>query len=294
MEPSDGLSIFERVGSPPRPSRAAGLSDPAELQLLASKFAPIFILDEAEQYYPEDPINFIRASRFRHHRSGLMPGDQGWSKSSNEWITGNSHAEEFYDIPLSVINSYKAWANGHNRRPRDSNCGKSFNVFLEPKTHRQGVREPNGVVPCFYHSIESDQVPGIVAVIKYWVFHGYSEGVAGWNHQGDWESVAIALNLSLQPAFMSFSQHNEVKRIPWAEVLKKSTRPLSYIENGTHANFHQGRQGHVNGCKWDVVRKLESLEHQPWRDYAGAWGQVGNPGTDFTTGPLGPFYKPQY
>lgn len=265
-----------------------------DLQHLVRLFVPIFILDEAEEYYPENPIDFVQSSRFRHHRSGLFARDQGWSKSSNRWITGNSHSSEFYDVPLSVINSYKAWPNGRNRRPRDNNCGNSFNVFLEPRGRRGGVRAPNGVVPCFYHSLHPEHGSGLFLVVKYWIFHGYSDGFAGWNHQGDWESIAVALNSSFQPEFVSFAQHNEIKRIRWSDVLKEHGRPLSFIEKGTHANFHHGRRGHTNGYKWDVSQRLESLEHQPWRDYAGAWGEVGDPGTDFTTGPLGPLYKTKY
>jgi hypothetical protein len=34
---------------------------------------------------------------------------------------------------------------------------------------------------------------------------------------------------------------------------------------------------------------LKPLASQPWKDYAGAWGEVGNIAT--TTGPLGPWHK---
>jgi hypothetical protein len=263
-----------------------------EVQNVLRLFSPIFVLDEEEEYFPEDPLDFLRASRFRHHRSGRS--DQGWSKISNSWVTGDSHSPEFYDIPVAKINSFKAWEDGRNRRPRDSKCGESENVFLQPPGRRTGVRSPNGRVPCFYHVIQPMPGQDLFLVVKYWIFHGYSDGLANFNHQGDWESIAVGINANLEPDFVSFAAHGNYTPIPWNRVLKEEGRPLSFIERGTHANFYNGRRGHANGYRWDVSYTLESLEHQPWRDFAGAWGEVGDPGTDLTTGPLGPLYKTNY
>ena len=189
-----------------------------------------------EEYFPEDPMSFVRASRFRHHRGGFW-GDQGWSKSRNKWVSGNSHEADFYDIPVALINSYRLWPDGRNRRPRDGNAGNKLNVFIEPQGHRTGLSDPNGKVPAFYHSFNAPHGSGLFLIIKYWIFHGYSDGSARFNHQGDWEGVAVAINTSLQPEFVSYAAHGDYTRIPWRDVLTQNGRPLSYVEKGTPRIF---------------------------------------------------------
>jgi len=43
------------------------------------------------------------------------------------------------------------------------------------------------------------------------------------------------------------------------------------------------------GMEWVITQYVQELQDQPWKDYAGAWGEVGEFAT--TTGPLGPWYK---
>ncbi len=45
----------------------------------------------------------------------------------------------------------------------------------------------------------------------------------------------------------------------------------------------------TGGTTFATWHKLERVSAQPWRDYAGAWGDVGF--VDTTTGPLGPWHK---
>ena len=70
-----------------------------------------------------------------------------------------------------------------------------------------------------------------------------------------------------------------------------------YCALGTHALFPSpGSFGKFKtdktkfgGYTWDTSKNVEVLFDQPWRDYAGAWGEVGE--LPATTGPLGPYYK---
>ena len=70
-----------------------------------------------------------------------------------------------------------------------------------------------------------------------------------------------------------------------------------YCAKGTHAlypsvgNFHiLGTDKTANGGSvWSLSELVLNLSEQPWKDYAGAWGRVGE--RSVTTGPLGPWYK---
>ena len=47
----------------------------------------------------------------------------------------------------------------------------------------------------------------------------------------------------------------------------------------------------ARGPVWDLQKNLQPLGDQPWRLFAGAWGELG--GEAHATGPLGPWFKRQ-
>lgn len=261
-----------------------------DIREIAASHAPIFVFDSREEFFPESPMAFLMASRFRHHRGGWF--DQGWSTAKNKWITGDSHEEEYYNIPVQTINSFKSWPNGENRRPYDPNSGPSENVFLQPRGRRHGAIDPNDTVPAYYHVVNPMRNSGLAIVIKYWIFHGYSDGFAELNHQGDWEGIAISFDNALHPSFVSYAAHGSYPRVAWRDVSRRGNRVISFVEKATHANFAVAPSNWQLGREWDVLSTLEPLADQPWKDFAGAWGEVGS--FAGTTGPLGPQYKPEY
>ena len=111
-----------------------------KLSLLDQPQPPLFEvivkLHPEEEYYPMNPLDFIRLSRFRHHIGGGT--DFGYHKELREWIKGNDHTPEYYNIPVDYINSFGLNPDGRNRRPRDDNRGDKWNVFLEPDNNLKG------------------------------------------------------------------------------------------------------------------------------------------------------------
>jgi hypothetical protein len=256
----------------------------------------VVYLHPAEGYAPMDPVEFIRRSRFRHHRT--LNFDQGFHKYTLEWITTNSHDFAYYNIPTYALNSYTLHPNGQNRRPRDSNSGDSYNVYLETDGNERGVANPNGVVPVFY----TYRRDGSWHRIQYWWFFGFNETpVPGIAHQGDWEHVtANVYNGAVRSVF--FSAHHGGTLRQAGGFTTSGLRPVVWIALGTHAAYWTpGLQtypiglgfsffdGTGTGLRWDTSLRLLPLAAQPWKDYAGAWGAVGN--FETTTGPLGPWHK---
>jgi hypothetical protein len=277
------------------------------------QFAPIVKIHPNEKHYPMDPAVFIARSRFRHQRGGTK--DQGYNKKTRKWVTSSSRSDAYYDVPVSLIRRFGLWKNGENRRPRDSNNGNHWNVFLQPNGKPKGRKNPNGVVPAFYATrfVDTSKIPkklrkqfGIriekYHKIQYWWFNGYNDGPlsgGGDNHQGDWEHITIQIKNGA-PKAIYFAAHGEPMRVALSKVRWKGNRPIVYSAVGSHASYPRPGKWSLfgpaikdetkeGGRVWETVHSLASVRSQPWRDFAGAWGEVGE--FAHTTGPLGPWHK---
>ena len=257
-------------------------------------FAPKVLLHPEEDYYPMDPIEFISVSRFRHHIG--WGKDYGYNKVLNDWIETNERSPEYYDIPLGFINSYDLNPDNTNRRPRDKNRGRRWNVFLQAdRDSLIGDRDPNRTVPVF--SFVQNGNSGCV-FHQYWFFFGYNPSfvVIDLSHQGDWEDfTAVTKDGQLVGAVFAAHGRRTYYNRDLLEI--EDGRVKAYCSKGTHALYPQagsfGKFGtditKPGGYSWDTSQNILALSSQPWRDYAGAWGEVGD--LPATTGPLGPWYK---
>ena len=256
-----------------------------------ASFEPILRLHPSEQYHPMRPMDFIASSRFRHHIA--LGSDQGFNKVTYTWVTTDSHAYDYYNIPVGVINAYGLNLDGTNRRPRDSNSGSSWNVFLQPVGAPNGSSLPNGYVSAYYH-YRRDLASGN-HVIQYWYFCGYNDSLSAVNHQGDWEHVTVWVS-SGQVVGAYLAAHNSGTHYTVPQLTMVGGRPVVYPARGSHAAYTAPGSyfGGLDQCAdggvaWDLGNNLQPLATQPWKDYAGAWGEVGSTAT--TTGPLGPWHK---
>lgn len=267
-------------------------------QDLAARLAPVLTLHPDEDCFPVDPLAFIRASRFRHHKGGFDP-DEGYNRTLEKWVVGNSHAKDFYDIPVEFINGYGPHDDGRNRRPADPNRGKEWNVFLQPKGEPVGRADFNKVVPAFWWWDAGN------SVMQYWFFYGYNRGLPDLkiNHQGDWEHVRIRVKDG-KAVDVRLSAHGDLPTLPVGKLRSEAGRPVVFVAKGTHAMYAEPGTHRLGmdvtaegGPRWDGwnEKTLLPLDAQPWKDYAGAWGQVGKLGlagiSPDTTGPLGPWHK---
>lgn len=278
--------------------------------------APVVRFHPEETCFPMDPMEFIRLSRLRHH---VKKGpDNGFNKITGRFEKSDKHGKDYYDIPVASINFYNQVQPGTNRRPKDANS-KGQALFLQPRQNLKGIARPNGKAPVFYYqrSFGPLTLPTLSArttaattidydLVSYWWFMGYNitpkvAKVIGGNHQGDWEHVTLLIR-SNELVGCFFSAHEHPPRFVAADRLAKAganKRVVVYCARGTHASYatpgdyklplglkDRARGG---GVAWNVSRLLKKLDDQPWKDYAGAWGEVGE--FAWTTGPLGPWYK---
>ncbi len=252
-------------------------------------FAPVVRIHPSEAYRPMSPDEFIAKSRFRHHRG--WQSDQCFHRLNQTWVTTNSHDAVYYGIPTNVLAAYTLHSGGKNRRPRDSNCGDSYNVFLQSAGRLTGPTAPNGVVPAYYHYRRF----GRTHQIQFWWFNGFNDSLGTFNHQGDWEHVTVHVEREAIIGVF-FAGHEDGYFASRSHLSFAGNRPVVYMAKGSHASYHKtgSWMGGIDvtsdgGPAWDTSLLLRPLATQPWRDYAGAWGEVGTIST--TTGPLGPWHK---
>jgi VPS62-like protein len=166
--------------------------------------------------------------------------------------------------------------------------------------------------------------------LQYWIWYPYDDyspsipAADVWQvHEGDWESVAVILDLQGRPLLVALSRHCSGARREWARSPKRGLRPLVYVAFGSHANyFGPGVFPHDPVC-WprelrDVVRALKLVDHTgrgrtvsprlvpvaatrpAWMAFAGAWGEGGyvrfpnNAPVRYRLGPEGPAFHEQW
>jgi hypothetical protein len=166
--------------------------------------------------------------------------------------------------------------------------------------------------------------------LQYWIWYPYDDyspvipaGDVWQVHEGDWESVAVILDLRGRPLSVALSRHCAGATRPWARAPKRGQHPLVYVALGSHANyFGVGAFSHDPAC-WpkelrDVVRALRLADHTgegrtvhprlvritatrpAWMTFAGAWGEDGyvhfpnNPPVAYRAGPPGPALHEQW
>ena len=166
--------------------------------------------------------------------------------------------------------------------------------------------------------------------LQYWVWYPYNDyspsippGDVWQVHEGDWESVAVILDLQGRPLVVALSRHCSGARRDWARSPKRGRRPLVYVAVGSHANYYgPGTFPHDPRC-WprelrDVVRALKLVDHTgngrvvapalvpvsatspSWMRFAGRWGEDGyvrfpnNAPVAYGAGPEGPAFHEQW
>ena len=151
-------------------------------------------------------------------------------------------------------------------------------------------------------------------ILQYWFPYAYNDSFGGFNHEGDWEFVAVILNEDDNPVELIYSQHSDPQSYsPDAVSWVSGNHPVVYVAKGSHANYaavnsdgdciggpfydNCSNQG-VHWDTWDdlyfggishVGEKMHNLNDSEWLHYSGRWGEIGN--SNDTTGPRGPAYQ---
>ena len=277
-------------------------------------FDVVVALAKGERCCPMSATDFVILSRFRRHIENGT--DQGYDKNTNSFIIGNSNSLNYYNIPLSVVNNYYSKV-PHKRlfnlRPRTLMSIPNEWYFLQPFTHLYGDSNPSGKVPVYVNILEYVKENGQkVKYIDFWLFFGYNEVFVS-AHEGDWEHLMVEMidnkiNGCWLSSHASFGYHSNSLIYRSSSQLKIETingrqQLTVYCAIGTHALYagigkypvfniagvQLGFDNTSDGYHWKITDNMVPLSEEPWKLFAGAWGEVGQIAS--ATGPLGPWYK---
>ena len=272
-------------------------------------FDLIVALHEDEEYFPMDADDYIVLSRFRRHIDGGT--DMGYDKNLNKFVSGNDKTPNYYNIPAKTINSYVSEVEHqrlYNLRPHDGMSLHDKEVFLQPFTKLCGDTNPNKRVPAYVNILNyTNEIGEDIEYIDFWLFFGYDFASFG-SHQGDWEHVMVKLvNKKIAGAWLSHHSNFTYFKASDLDIAEVGGRPrlkvfcakgshAMYATTGLHKTDFIIEIDHLisdnasdKGYRWKVSDNRIYLRNQPWKNFAGAWGEVGLWGV--TTGPLGPWYK---
>ena len=207
-----------------------GLDDALEDEL-ANRFAPVLHHDPAESNYPTSVEHWLQVTRL--HEFGTANGLR-----FDRTVAGTA-GEALESIDLSVA-----------RRP----C-KDGGYYLAdvPREYRRGSTDTRDWIT-YVHSFPN-QDAGVT--LQYWRAYAYDQvrlGPLTWSHGGDWESVAVHLDRSLQPAAISLLGHRDIERRLPADVRWEGTHPMIWSQPGGHASTavptKQPRQQFIRQETW--------------------------------------------
>ncbi|MFL5813180.1 MAG: Vps62-related protein [Bdellovibrionia bacterium] len=276
-----------------------------ELENLLKTYAPLVWLHSQEPYPPSDPLEFIEHSSL--HYRGPSGRDQILSPA------GRIEAEALAQLSKS----------GAVTRPYQSGFAlNGSGYFLKLEDVRPATRAVAALehVPMFWRLGEGEFAKTLMQegarlgkkriVIEYWYHTPYNLAtrVGIGNHQGDWEGVAMLIELedsrgTLEHRLLaSFYAEHETGTWRCAGELSRASDG-SHIEAfsaiGTHATYPEpgSHRSAVftdkteRGTPWQSWENLRPLALEPYYGYSGAWGEPRF--FSFMTGPLvpGPGYK---
>lgn len=257
----------------------------------------------------------MRSARFRESiREGR---DQGWSKTSRKWARTDERTDEYFGagwpdivgenlarLPGTV--PLEPWRSG-NLRPWDADsiysargCTTTQGLFLERRDELDRKRSgnfPEGdkVDAPVFLDVAVDPATEMVRVL-YWFFYELNWFGPILTHEGDWEHISLigeaeSVRCDREPDYAYFAQHNEGQLVGFTALDRSDgTHPVVYVNRHGHPTDPRVDNPSDYRFRWKTWESdLRVLVEEPFRDFAGAWGEVGI--TRDTTGPLGPLFK---
>ena len=277
----------------------------------ATRYAPLVRFDRSEVHFPSDPEEFRKAARFRE--SLYLNRDRGWNKDRDEWRRSNDETDPYFAVDWDVISeesldrlpgtwTLQPWMS-RNLRPFDAHSihaipGRSTPKGLFLQRDERLPRDASGPLPVgnavsapVFLDAEYNPVGDSYRILyelnQWWGIH---------THQGDWEHISFivsakALEKKHPPSHVYFAQHNTGNVLPFTSLqqFEKGHRIVFVDKNGhpTHPSVADPGKYTYEWRTW--TSNIRLIVKEPWRDFPGAWGAVGNSGG--FTGPLGPLYK---
>jgi hypothetical protein len=279
-----------------------------ELESMITDYAPRIWWHSKDPYPPMDPLDFIAKSSLRYRttlgRERVLYPAGSVSPEKLSQVGGGQMSARPYQTGFAFNGSgyylkYEESSHGA-RHLAQAKFGRNVPILWRMS---QGA---------FARALSQGTENRKQVLIEYWyhVPYNLATGVGIGNHQGDWEGMAMLVELGIQDGKLShhllatyFAEHesgtwlceNEVQRTP------DLMHPVAYSAMGTHATYATDGKHHTpvitdvteKGMSWDSWKMVRPLALEPYYGFTGAWGEPRY--FSFMTGPLvpGPGFKSQ-
>jgi hypothetical protein len=210
------------------PGAAARAQAPDRAALLR-EYLPVLVFHPEELWPPADPDAFVRASRLEERGAA-----GGWKSSTRPGLPDASvpcPRRPCFRLDLQPCalgrgpDCYRPLAGKLATWTRPVVVGNVVDVRDAP-ADLKGLPEPPRLL------------------VRYWLFydlddwHSVSPKLLWQLHEGDWESVTVALGQSGTPLFVATSRHCRGAWRPWArQPVVGGTHPQVFVALGSHAVY---------------------------------------------------------
>jgi hypothetical protein len=265
--------------SPDAPDSTAAAADPA--QRLAERFAPLVYLARGDKFGPTTAEEFLASSDLMFSNTPGCPDPVVASDVDPSLLTSGYSEYESID---RCSKDGKTWRTNESSKPSDRD-GIGFYLNLDDSAYGgAGVSSPA------YVQYERG------SYVMFWLLYARNDAPSGpvylFDHEGDWERVAVLLDKQDEPRNVVYFGHEGKCKVPWSDAPKEQGHPVAYSAKGTHASYPEpgthraGIDETSAGNRWQTWEKLRFVADEPWRGYGGGWGDVGQ--GEHATGPAGP------
>jgi hypothetical protein len=272
---------------------------------VAARLAPVVFLAQEDRYRPMDADAFVASSQlwWAHERVGCQDERIAPSVDVDDLVEGRYEHTADIATPggpdAECVHQGRAYRSNEPTRPYNGDGPPGANGFyLDVDDGRRPGDGPNA--PVYWQYFER----GTERAYVYWLFYAYNDAPGGgvFDHEGEWERVAVRTDEHDQPVAMTLWRHEGSCGLPWNNAEKVDGRAVAYSAIGTHASYAAPDTFSIpfensvikdrtdRGPRWDLGAHLKRVEDQKWWGYGGGWGAVGEHG-EFAThrsGPAGP------
>ena len=178
-------------------------------------------------------------------------------------------------------------------------ANSKFYIITDKRTVTTGMKESSSYFLCPSNTVMTGR------------YHKGDEN-GQTQYEGDWERIILdIIDGNIQGAWLSQHTNLVYYTAEQLEISKSNEIQILrvYSAKGSHAHYNKAGDFPIldimgitidkdhtrsDGYQWNITKNVQTLEQQEWKDYAGAWGEIGTgiqPWGDATSGPLGPWYK---
>jgi hypothetical protein len=275
----------------------------------------------------------------RHAPLAYLPLSKDWTLPTNvDWYLARAalrfHHNNCPDCPIIPQSPSQVAIGQQSHQGRGFLCrhsGRSYpsgsgdhvpgeHFFLEVRNDGDHGGSTNPADWRVYGHVYGNNIGGVD--VQYWFFYAYNDNFATFNHEGDWESVAVRLRGDGSTDSVFYCKHGDCEqKQPW-QVSWYGSHPTVWVADGSHASYENESE-----CDWSVIteggpdscetndafrwftwsggrggnaglqgggvinmgEKGAPLNGQSFIHFNGKWGEIGT--SDDTSGPVGPAYK---